>query len=84
MHGYSSPARLDHKVPMSRFFGLLAVTARVDLMNPLMREIGASVLIGEEVKTARIGHLRQQARAIATEIRELEQSAPMIGRGNLR
>ncbi len=83
LDAYSSPARMDHKVPASRFFGLVAVTARQDLMNPLMREIGVSLLIGEEVKTARLGHLRQQARAIATEIRELEQSAPMI-RGNMR
>ncbi|MCX7284372.1 MAG: hypothetical protein NTX28_10065 [Novosphingobium sp.] len=83
LDAYSSPARMDHKVPVSRFLGLLAVTARVDLMSPLVREIGATLLIGEEVKTARLGHLRQQAREIATEIRELEQSAPMI-RGNLR
>lgn len=84
LDAYSSPARTDHKVPASRFFGLLAVTARVDLMNPLVREIGASLLIGEEVKTARIGHLRQQARAIAAELRELEQSAAIIERGSLR
>lgn len=82
LDAYSSPARHDHKVPTSRFLGLLAVTARVDLMNPLMREIGASVLIGEEVSTARIGHLRQQQRAIANEIKQLEQMAPLIRGGN--
>ncbi|MDR6708140.1 hypothetical protein J2X73_002511 [Novosphingobium sp. 1748] len=81
LDAYSSPARDTHRVPMSRFFALAAVTARLDLMDPLLREIGGSVLIGTEVNTARLGHLRQQARAIATEIKALEQNAPLIRGG---
>jgi hypothetical protein len=81
LDAYSSPARVEHKVPMSRFFGLVAVTARLDLFDPLVREIGGSVLIGSEVSTARLGHLRQQARAIANEIKALEQYAPLIRGG---
>jgi hypothetical protein len=50
-------------------------------MDPLIREIGGSVLIGQEVNTARLGHLRQQARAIQNEIKALEQSAPLIRGG---
>jgi len=83
LDAYSSRARTEHKVPMSRFLGLVAVTSRLDLMDPLIREIGGSVLIGQEVNTARLGHLRQQARAIQNEIKALEQSAPLI-RGNAR
>lgn len=82
LDAYSSPARTEHKVPMSRFFGLIAVTARLDLMGPLVREIGGSLLIGPEVHTARLGHLRQQQRAIANEIKALEQTAPLIRGGN--
>jgi hypothetical protein len=82
LDAYSSPARTEHKVPMSRFFGLVAVTARLDLIDPLVREIGGSVLIGQEVNTARLGHLRQQARALANEIKALEQMAPLILGGN--
>lgn len=81
LDAYSSPARDTHRVPMSRFFALTAVTARLDLMDPLIREIGGSVLIGSEVNTARLGHLRQQARKIATEIKALEQMAPLIRGG---
>lgn len=82
LDAYSSPARTEHKVPMSRFFGLIAVTARLDLMDPLLREIGGTLLIGQEVQTARLGHLRQQARAIANEIKALEQTAPQLRGGN--
>ena len=39
LDAYASPARAEHKVPMSRFFALVAVTGRHDLMDPLMREI---------------------------------------------
>lgn len=78
LDAYSSPARAEHKVPMSRFFALVAVTKRHDLLDPLLREIGAGVLIGPEIQTARLGHLRQQARAISNEIKALEQTAPLI------
>ncbi len=81
LDAYASPARTEHKVPMSRFFGLIAVTARLDLMDPLVREIGGSLLIGPEVHTARLGHLRQQQRAIQNEIKALEQTAPLIRGG---
>ena len=82
LDAYSSPARDDHRVPMSRFLALLRVTARLDLLDPLLREVGASLLIGEEIHTARIGHLRSQRTKIDRELRELERKAPLI-RGGL-
>lgn len=78
LDAYASPARDDHRVPMSRIFALVAVTGRLDLLDPLTREIGAGLLVGDEVKTARIGHLRQHRSKIDEELRALERQAPMI------
>lgn len=78
LDAYASPARDDHRVPMSRFWAIVAVTQRLDLLDPLTREIGAGLLVGEEVKTARIGHLRQHRNKIDEELRALTRTAPMI------
>lgn len=81
LDAYASPARAEHKVPMSRFFALVAVTGRQDLLDPLLREIGIAGLVGEEVLTARIGHVRQQIKELNAEMRRLEGSAPLIRTG---
>ena len=79
LNAYSSPSRPDHKVPFSRLLALIAVTDRHDLLDPVMREIGAGLLVGDEVMTARIGHLQQQKKQIDEELRKLKGSAPLIG-----
>jgi hypothetical protein len=79
LDAYASPARQQHKVIMSRALALVAVTGRHDLLDPRMREIGAAVLVGEEVHTARVGHLRKQRQQIDAELRQLERQAPLIG-----
>lgn len=82
LDAYSSGARPDHKVPASRLFALLAVTDRADLLDPILRKIGAAVLVGEEVKTARLGHLQQLIQAAQAEMRALKADAPPIREGN--
>lgn len=82
LDAYSSPARPDHKVPASRLFALLVVTDRQDLLDPIMRKIGAALLVGEEVKTARMGHLQQLIRQAQAEMRSLGVDAPTIREGN--
>jgi len=84
LDAYSSPARDQHKVPMSRFLALVAVTGRQDLLDPILREVGAALLVGEEVHTARIGQISQKLKQLKAELRDLERSAPLIreGRGN--
>ncbi|MFN3990028.1 MAG: hypothetical protein ACK4IS_07200 [Erythrobacter sp.] len=81
LDAYSSPARPDHKVPASRLFALLVVTDRQDLLDPIMRKIGAALLVGEEVKTARLGHLQQLIKAAQAEMRSLKIDAPQIREG---
>ena len=78
LDAYSSPARTEHRVPMSRLMALSVVTRRQDLLDPLMREIGAAVLVGEEVKTARLGQLQQRITEMQAEMRLLKGSAPSI------
>lgn len=83
LDAYSSPARDGHKVPMSRFLALVAVTGRQDLLDPLLREIGAAVLVGEEVYTARIGQIDAQITRLTEERRKLKTSAPLIRGGQI-
>ncbi|PTR11793.1 MULTISPECIES: hypothetical protein [unclassified Novosphingobium] len=78
LDAYSSPARDQHKVPMSRFLALVAVTQRHDLLDPLMREIGAALLIGEEVKTARLGQIERAMAMLDEERRKISATAPLI------
>jgi len=82
LDAYASPARPDHKVPASRLFALLVVTDRQDLLDPIMREIGAALLVGDEVRTARLGHLQQLKARIDAEMRALRVDAPEIREGN--
>lgn len=78
LDAYSSPARAEHKVPMSRFLALIAVTKRHDLLDPLMREIGAAVLVGAEVMTARLGQIDREIARLKEEKTKLAATAPLI------
>lgn len=78
LDAYASPARIDHKVPMSRFLALIAVTNRHDLLDPIVREIGAALLVGAEVHTARLGHIERQIAALREEHKRIAGSAPLI------
>lgn len=80
LNAYSAPARPDHKVPMSRALALIAVTERYDLFDRILREIGAAVLVGEEIKTARLGHLDRQIAQLQAERKSLAD-APLIRSG---
>lgn len=83
LDAYSSPARTEHKVPFSRLMALIAVTGRHDLLDPLMREIGAALLVGEEVHTARLGHIDRQIAQLQAEKKRIAGSAPLIRSGGL-
>lgn len=78
LDAYSSPAREGHKVPMSRFLALVSVCERHDVLDQLLRPIGAGVLVGDEVLTARLGHIERQIEQLKTEGRRLRGSAPLI------
>lgn len=81
LDAYASPARNDHKVIMSRFLALVAVCDRHDLLDKIVREIGAAVLVGEEIQTARLGHLDQQIAQLQAERKRVAGQAPLIRGG---
>tara|TARA_B100000678_G_scaffold61754_1_gene50065 strand:- start:1937 stop:2410 length:474 start_codon:yes stop_codon:yes gene_type:complete len=81
LDAYASPARTEHKVPMSRFFALVAVVNRLDLFDPLVREIGGALLEGPEALTAQVGHLTRVIAEAKAELRKIERIAPTIRTG---
>jgi hypothetical protein len=81
LDAYASEARENHAVSFDRFLALVAVTDRFDLLNALVAKVGAMILVGEEVKTARLGHLECQLRDIEEEIAALRGEAQPIQRG---
>jgi hypothetical protein len=84
LDAYASPARTDHRVPMSRFYALVLVTKRHDLMDPLLREIGMAGLIGAEVKTARLGQIDREIARLREEKTKLAADAPLIREGRFQ
>ncbi len=82
LDAYAADARKNHNISVSRFFALIAVTEQFELLDGLARRIGAAVLIGEELKAARLGSLRAQKRQLDEEIKKIERDAVPIARGN--
>lgn len=82
LNAYASPAREGHKVCMSRFLALVAVTNRHDVLDQLLRRIGAGLLVGEEVHTARIGQIELRIASLQSELKQMKAAAPLIRGGN--
>lgn len=83
LDAYASPARDGHRVPFSRLLALVVVTERQDMFDPLMREGGMGVLVGEEVQTARLGHLDRQIAQLQAQRKQIAGSAPLIRMGGM-
>jgi hypothetical protein len=81
LDAYAAEAREAHNISAARLFALIAVTERFDLLDRLARRIGAALLVGDELHTARLGSLRAQQRELAAEIKKMEQAATPITRG---
>ena len=81
LDAYSSPAREDHRVILSRFVALVLVCGRQDIFDAVLRPAGMALLVGAEVNTARLGHIDQQIAALSEERRRLKSAAPLIRGG---
>lgn len=81
LDAYASKARDEHKVPASRFFALIAVTKRHDLLDRLLRHIGAGVLVGDEIHTARLGQIDRKIAELTAERKRVAGLAPIIREG---
>ena len=82
LDNYAAPSA-GHTISYSRLKALVAVTSRHDLLDGDLRSIGASLLVGEEIKLARAGHLMAHRRRIDAELRELDRTIRPIARGTL-
>lgn len=80
LDAYASEARGDHNISAARLFSLIAVTERFDLLDAMLRRIGAAVLVGDELHAARLGHLEAQRRKLEAEIKQLRGTAQPIER----
>jgi hypothetical protein len=81
LDAYASEARENHRISADRLLALIAVTKRFDLLDAAIRRIGAAVLVGKELHTARLGHLKAQMKDLQAEIRAAEQTVAPIARG---
>lgn len=81
LDAYASEAREDHNISGARLLAVIAVTERFDLLDALVRRIGAALLVGEELHAARLGHLQAQKDRIDAEIRKLRVATQPIERG---
>lgn len=80
LDAYASEARDKHNISAGRFIALIAVCKRYDILDHVLRRIGAAVLVGEEIATARAGHLRATISRLSEELKLVERQARPIGR----
>lgn len=81
LDAYAAEGRERHNISAARLFALVAATERFDVLDALLRRIGAALLVGDELRTARLGHLKAQEKALRAEIKKLEGVAAPIARG---
>ena len=81
---YASEASGEHNISAGRFFALIAETQRHDVLARFCAKIGAQIVLGEEIYTLELGHLRAQRAQIDARERELKSLAPVIARGGAR
>ncbi|WP_370236581.1 hypothetical protein [Brevundimonas sp.] len=80
LDAYTAESKDGHYVPFERLLGLVVVTQRYDVLDALVRPIGASLLCGEEIRLAEIGHLEAQRRDIERRLKGLKSEATPISR----
>jgi hypothetical protein len=81
LNAWSAPGKGKHNISFTRMCALISVTGRFDLLDRELREIGAAVLVGEEIHTARLGHLKTKIAELTAELRAVERMAEPITRG---
>jgi len=82
LDAWSAPAKGKHNISFTRMCALIAATGRFDLLDRELRAIGAALLVGEEIHTARLGHLKSKIAELTAELRAVERMATPIARGS--
>lgn len=81
LDAYASEARDTHNISAGRFFALIAATDRFDVLDAVLRRIGAAVIVGEEIITAELGHIDRQIAKLKERRRSIQGQAKPISRG---
>jgi hypothetical protein len=81
LDAYASEARDTHNISFGRALALIAATQNRTFIEAAVNRLGGSILWGEEINAARLGHLRAQRAAIDAEIKAAERAAKPIVRG---
>lgn len=78
---YAAESKDGFNISFARMLALTAATSRFDLLDRLVRRTGAALLVGEEIKTAQLGHIDRQIARLRAERRSIESVAPLITGG---
>lgn len=81
LDGYASEARDGHNISMARFLGLIVATQRFDALDAVLRQVGVSAMVGDEIRLAEIGHLEAQKRQLDQRLKSLKSEAQPLTRG---
>ena len=73
LNAYASPGRDTHNISFGRAVALMAVTGNYALIEQAVHRLGGRILWGDEIYTARLGHLQAQRDRIDTEIKQLRR-----------
>jgi len=71
LNAYASPGRDQHNISFGRAIALMAVTQNPAMIEEAVRRLGGSVLWGEEINAARLGHLLASRARLDSEIKLL-------------
>ncbi len=80
LDAYASPARDTHNISFGRAIALMSVTEDYALIEEAVHRLGGRILWGDEIVTARLGHLQAQRTRIDAEIKQLRGHAQPIER----
>ena len=78
---YASESSETHAISFARMLALTQVTERYDLLDRLIRRVGAALLVGEEILTAELGQIDRQMADLRERRRMLASAAPVISGG---
>lgn len=82
LDAYASEAREHHAISFVRFIAVIVVTNRYDLLDTLLRQAGAALLVGEEIHTARVGDLKSRIAKLQSELKDAERLVQPIRRAD--
>ena len=80
LDAYSSEARDGHNISFARLLALTVATQGFDVLDALMRIIGCTVMVGDEIRLAEIGHLEAQKRDAERRLKMLKATAQPLSR----